>query len=36
MQENDETASEVDAIVGKPPQMQKLNDLLLRMTEPKS
>jgi signal transduction histidine kinase/CheY-like chemotaxis protein len=36
MKENDETAPEVDAVVGKPPQMQKLNELLLRMTEPKS
>jgi DNA-binding response OmpR family regulator len=31
MREDGETASEVDAVVGKPPNMQELNDLLLRM-----
>jgi len=31
MKEDGETASEVDAVVGKPPNMQELNDLLLRM-----
>jgi signal transduction histidine kinase/CheY-like chemotaxis protein len=35
MKENGENAPEVDAIVGKPPEMEKLNDLLLRMTESK-
>jgi CheY-like chemotaxis protein len=32
MQENSETAPEVDAVVGKPPQLQELHDLLLRVT----
>jgi DNA-binding NtrC family response regulator len=30
MKEEGETASEVDALVGKPPQIQELNELLLR------
>ena len=29
-----EIASEVDAVIGKPPHMQELNDLLLRITTP--
>jgi signal transduction histidine kinase len=32
MKEDGETAPEVDALVGKPPQMQELNDLLLQLT----
>ena len=32
MREEGETASEVDAVIGKPPRMQELNDLLLRVT----
>jgi len=32
MKEDGETAPEVDAVVGKPPRMQELNDLLLRVT----
>ena len=32
MREEGETASEVDAVIGKPPRMQELNDLLLRIT----
>ena len=31
MKEDGETASELDAVVGKPPNMQELNDLLLRI-----
>ena len=31
MKEDGETASEVDALIGKPPQMQELNELLLRL-----
>ena len=31
MKEEGETASEVDAVVGKPPNMQELNDSLLRI-----
>ena len=31
MKEDGETAPEVDAVVGKPPNMQELNDLLLRI-----
>jgi len=31
MKEDGETAPEVDAVVGKPPHMQELNELLLRM-----
>jgi hypothetical protein len=31
MKEDGETASEVDAVSTKPPRMQELNDLLLRM-----
>jgi len=31
MKEDGETAPEVDAVVGKPPQIQELNELLLRM-----
>jgi nitrogen-specific signal transduction histidine kinase/CheY-like chemotaxis protein len=34
MKDNGETAPEVDAVVGKPPHMQELNDLLLRITVP--
>jgi CheY-like chemotaxis protein len=34
MKDNGETAPEVDAVVGKPPHMQELNDLLLRITAP--
>jgi CheY-like chemotaxis protein len=34
MKEDGETANEVDALVGKPPIMQELNDLLLRMALP--
>jgi signal transduction histidine kinase/CheY-like chemotaxis protein len=33
MQEDGEAAPEVDAMVGKPPNIQELNDLLLRVTE---
>ncbi len=33
MQEDGENAPEVDAVVGKPPNMQELNDLLLRVTK---
>ncbi len=29
-----EIASEVDAVIDKPPRMQELNDLLLRITTP--
>jgi DNA-binding response OmpR family regulator len=29
-----ETAPEVDAVVGKPPRMRELNDLILRMAKP--
>jgi len=32
MREEGETASEVDAVIGKPPRMRELNDLLLRIT----
>jgi len=32
MKEEGETASEVDAVIGKPPRMNELNDLLLRIT----
>ena len=32
MREEGETASEVDAVIGKPPRMKELNDLLLRVT----
>jgi signal transduction histidine kinase/ActR/RegA family two-component response regulator len=34
MKEDGETANEVDALVGKPPIMQELNDLLLRIALP--
>jgi len=34
MREEGETASEVDAVIGKPPRMKELNDLLLRVTAP--
>jgi CheY-like chemotaxis protein len=34
MKDNGETAPEVDAVVGKPPHMQELNDLLLQITAP--
>jgi signal transduction histidine kinase/ActR/RegA family two-component response regulator len=34
MKEDGETAPEVDALVGKPPRMQELNALLLRLTAP--
>ncbi|HWY77483.1 MAG TPA: response regulator, partial [Verrucomicrobiae bacterium] len=33
MKEDGETAPEVDAMVGKPPDIQRLNDLLLRVTQ---
>jgi hypothetical protein len=32
MREEGETAMEVDAVIGKPPRMKELNDLLLRVT----
>jgi CheY-like chemotaxis protein len=32
MRDDGETAPEVDAVIGKPPHMQELNDLLLRVT----
>jgi len=35
MKDDGETAPEVDAVVGKPPQMQELNDLLLRLAADK-
>ena len=34
MRDDGETASEVDAVIGKPPCMQELNDLILRITTP--
>jgi DNA-binding NtrC family response regulator len=34
MSDEGDTALEVDAVVGKPPDMQELNDLLLRITMP--
>jgi DNA-binding NtrC family response regulator len=34
MQDEGETALPVDAVVGKPPRMQELNDLVLRMATP--
>jgi len=34
MKEDGETTPEVDAVIGKPPRMQELNDLLLRVTAP--
>ncbi len=34
MNEDGETMSEVDALIGKPPHIQELNDLLLRFTAP--
>ena len=34
MEEEAETALPVDAVVGKPPRMQELNDLVLRMATP--
>jgi CheY-like chemotaxis protein len=34
MVDNEETAPPVDAVVGKPPCMQELNDLVLRITTP--
>jgi signal transduction histidine kinase len=34
IREDGETNPEVDAIIGKPPRMQELNDLLLRITSP--
>ena len=34
MSDEGETAPEVDAVVGKPPHMQELNDLILRMATP--
>jgi len=33
-EDENETDSPVDAVVGKPPRMQELNDLILRMTSP--
>ena len=35
MKEDGDTAPEVDAVVGKPPQIQELNELLLRVARPK-
>jgi CheY-like chemotaxis protein len=32
IREDGETTPEVDAVIGKPPRMQELNDLLLRVT----
>jgi CheY-like chemotaxis protein len=32
MKEDGETAPEVDAVVGKPPRIQELNSLLLKLT----
>ena len=34
MRDDGETAPEVDAVIGKPPHMQELNDLLSRVTKP--
>ena len=34
MRDDGETAPEVDAVIGKPPHMQELNDLILRVTTP--
>ena len=34
MRDDGETAPEVDAVIGKPPHMQELNDLVLRVTTP--
>ena len=34
MKDEGETALSVDAVVGKPPCMQELNDLVLRITAP--
>ena len=34
IKDNDKTAPEVDAVIGKPPHMQELNDLLLRFKVP--
>jgi CheY-like chemotaxis protein len=34
IREDGETTPEVDAVIGKPPRMQELNDLLLRVTAP--
>jgi CheY-like chemotaxis protein len=34
MREEGETTSEVDAVIGKPPRMKELNELLLRVTAP--
>jgi signal transduction histidine kinase len=34
MRDDGETAPEVDAVIGKPPHMQELNELLLRVTTP--
>jgi signal transduction histidine kinase len=34
MRDDGETAPEVDAVIGKPPHMQELNDLLLQVTTP--
>jgi hypothetical protein len=34
IREDGATTPEVDAVIGKPPRMQELNDLLLRVTAP--
>jgi hypothetical protein len=34
IREDGETTPEVDAVIGKPPRMQELNDLLLRIAAP--
>ena len=34
MRDDGETAPEVDAVIGKPPHVQELNDLILRVTTP--
>jgi DNA-binding NtrC family response regulator len=34
MADEGETALPVDAVIGKPPHIQELNDLILRMTSP--
>jgi hypothetical protein len=34
MKQNKETAPEVDALVGKPPNLRQLNALLLQLTDP--
>ena len=36
MKEDGEAAPEVDALLGKPPRIRELNELLLRLTEEKN